>query len=267
MFGISQKDSLENFRDELLKHEDLTREQISWLQSLNLSIHKKEVGYLENGVHYLRVGLSAMASIQKVLEAASQAPPKAILDYPAGFGRVLRFLKVAFPDARINAAEIDAQAVKFFRSAFRVPAWLCKANPDLNQGRDTYDLVWCGSLLTHSTSEQIERILRYFFRSLNPGGTCVFTTHGEKVEGLLGSGEITYSLPDRAVQDLLKQFRKTGFGFVDYEPAKMQYGISLSSDDCIRHLAQKAGDWNCTYFQPAGWDNHQDVYGFTKASN
>ena len=131
----------------------------------------------------------------------------------------------------------------------------------LNQ---SYDLIWCGSLVTHLSQERIEALVRFFYRHLNPGGNCIFTSHGVRVEDLLARGEINYSLTPDLVDKVLAGFRETGAGFSEYNQSRDGYGISLTSDAVIRALAAEAGSWACTYFEPAGWDNHQDVYSFRK---
>lgn len=265
--GITPKERLEADCGALLEEGGLTRQQTSWLKALNRSIHKKESGYLSDGKHYLRVGLSALSCIQRILEERDAKPPGAILDYPCGYGRVLRWLQVAFPSASHQAADVDRRAVRFCRKAFGVFARPCKSDPGLNHWEDRFDLIWCGSLLTHVREEMMERVFSFFFEHLNPGGLCIVTTHGNQVEHLLKSRQINYSLSNHAVADLLIQYREKGFGYVDYEPLRKDYGISLSSEMRIRQLAAKAGDWKCVCFDPAGWDNHQDVYAFLKGRN
>jgi SAM-dependent methyltransferase len=162
--------------------------------------------------------------------------------------------------------DLDSKAIQFCSKAFTVGT--SKSSKDFNELNlsDTYDLIWCGSLLTHFNEAQILELLRFFYRHLNRGGICIFTTHGTRVEALLSSGEINYSLNPKQCQAILHQYKETGIGYSEYEPSRDGYGISLSSDAKIRHLAAKAGDWKCQLFHPAGWDHHQDVYSYFKHS-
>jgi methylase of polypeptide subunit release factors len=73
---------------------------------------------------YLAVGLSAVRCVDNTLKISRTKAVRTILDLPCGHGRVLRFLKVAFPEARVVACDIDATAVSFCKRTFSVEAIL-----------------------------------------------------------------------------------------------------------------------------------------------
>lgn len=251
--------------EDFLKDEATKPEERRWLQELPIKVHKNESGYLKDqGTHYLKVGLSAMENITEALKTSGLIEPSSVLDFPCGYARVMRFLRVAFPNAQIEGADLDQKAVRFCSQLLNTNTRISKHNFDELDFNETYDLIWCGSLVTHLDKDRISSLLRFFYRHLNPQGLCVFTSHGLRVEDLLARGEINYSLTPDLVEKVLAEYRATGAGFSEYNESRDGYGISLTSDKIIRDLANKAGQWNCTYFAPAGWDNHQDVYGFLK---
>jgi hypothetical protein len=43
-----------------------------------------------------------------------------------------------------------------------------------------FDLVWCGSLITHIDEAAATHLLGFFHNHLAPGGIYVFTTHGQR---------------------------------------------------------------------------------------
>jgi SAM-dependent methyltransferase len=265
MLPFLQTLNLEGARESLLAKDDLTEAERTWLRGIQSRVHKKERSYLENGgEHYLQVGLSAVRCIEAALAESKIDPPNSLLDFPCGFGRVLRFLKAAYPDASIQAAELDSTAVKFCNTVFKVSTYLSRMDLTRLQLNESFDLVWCGSLVTHFDHFQIRELLAFFSNHLNPGGLCVFTSHGKTVAELLESGRIHYSLKQEQINSVLKQYQSTGMGFTEYEPSRNGYGISLTSDEKIRQLASEAGNWECQLHIPAGWDNHQDVYSFCK---
>src|SRR5262249_34860974 len=63
---------------------------------------------------YYRWGLAALDYIQVALRTAEYpGAPRTILDLPCGYGRVLRMLRAAFPNATIHACDIKADALDF----------------------------------------------------------------------------------------------------------------------------------------------------------
>ena len=42
-----------------------------------------------------------------------------------------------------------------------------------------YDLIWCGSLVTHLDELAAINLLKFFHSHLSPDGLCIFTTHGQ----------------------------------------------------------------------------------------
>ena len=259
--------TLQNAVDKLLEKENYSSEEITWLRQISPRVHKNESGYVtDGGEHYLKVGLSAMKCIQQVIASSGLTSPSSILDFPCGYGRVMRFLKAAFPHAQIEGADLDKKANRFCSRIFKAKTMTSRPDFDELELNCRHDLIWCGSLITHLDKGGIASLLHFFFRHLNPGGTCVFTSHGIRVENLLTRGEINYSLTPDLVEKLLQGYRESGAAFSDYNKSKEGYGISLTSDAAIRKLAAEAGDWSCVGFEPAGWDNHQDVYAFRRDS-
>ena len=102
---------------------------------------------------YLTAGLSASRSIQASLDAAGKViSGGSVLDFPCGYGRVLRFLKEMFPDSTIVASDIESEAVEFCQRAFAVQGYLSTSARSLKTLSLPwkFDLIWCGSLITHS---------------------------------------------------------------------------------------------------------------------
>ena len=72
-----------------------------------------------NRQHYFHVGYSAFYCIKLSIFLANKnlQDIKKILDFPCGYGRVLRVLKAAFPEAQITACDIVRDAVDFCQKA------------------------------------------------------------------------------------------------------------------------------------------------------
>ena len=56
--------------------------------------------------HYLSVGFSAVNIIVKALLTNLRRPPRSVLDFPCGSGRVTRHLRAMFPEAKIGACDL-----------------------------------------------------------------------------------------------------------------------------------------------------------------
>jgi SAM-dependent methyltransferase len=246
----------------LLSSMDLTDEEKSLLDKVSLQVHRADTMYAGNAFHYLSVGLSASHCIQEALRSTrKECAVGAILDFPCGHGRVLRFLRAMFPNSDITVAEIDSTALDFCRRSFSVTTLLSKRTfSDLSLPQ-RFDLIWCGSLLTHIEEQAASDLLQFFHDHLSDQGLCVFTTHGKRSIELIQSKKVTYGLTEDAQQKVIREFHSKGYGYADY-PNQSDYGISAVSHQRILELARGIGRWDETLFLEHGWDNHQDVYAF-----
>jgi SAM-dependent methyltransferase len=212
-----------------------------------------------NEEHYFKVGASAVSVIKESLAAAKihETDIHSILDYACGYGRVLRWLKVAFPMADIRGVDADPKAVA---GAATVTGVLVK-HLDIkleNKLDNRFDLIWVGSLFTHLPLEEVARVLRYLKKHLNKNALLVFTTHGHIVERRIKTRERSYNLDDHNIQVLIKSFDKDGYGFSNYS-WRENYGISISRTSKICLLIENCG-MQPIFFKERGWDNHQDVF-------
>ncbi len=248
----------------LLSSMELTREEKVLLGKISLQIHSADsMYYLDNDAfHYLSVGLSATRCIREALcRAPAQYTVGSILDFPCGYGRVLRFLRAMFPNAEITAAEIDRTALDFCRRHFAVTTFLSKTSLSDLTLPQRFDLIWCGSLFTHIDEETSGNLLQFFHDHLSDQGVCIFSTHGQRSIDWIQSKKVTYGLKENAQQEVIRGFQEQGYGYADY-PNESGWGISTVSHQRIVELAKGVGSWYETLFLEHGWDNHQDVYAF-----
>jgi SAM-dependent methyltransferase len=214
--------------------------------------------YEGNLEKYLGVGRSALWCIRLALLAAGKHGVERILDLPCGHGRVLRYLKAAYPDAQLTACDLDRDAVDFCARVFGAEA--VYACPRVNEirFRRTFDLIWCGSLLTHLPLDGWSAFLELAQACLEPGGLLVFTTHGRLVYRHLSEGVWSYQLTPEAATALTDGYRQTGFGYEDYAHSP-GYGVSLSSPWWVVNLIESIPDLRLIGYWERGWDDHQDV--------
>jgi SAM-dependent methyltransferase len=226
--------------------------------AVNRTISPRDEMFAGNAVYYFYVGHSALRAIYLAMLAVGKTDLECILDLPCGHGRVLRWLRVAFPNAVVTACDIDGEAVEFCAGTF-------KAHPVPSASRldevilpHNYDLIWCGSLLTHLGEADWMRGLGLFARSLKPGGLLVFTTHGQRVAERLRAGN-PYMLDANAISRLLTQYGSAGFGFQTYAHADA-YGVSVCTPGWVCERLQQFPALQIVHLHERGWAQHQDVF-------
>ncbi len=221
-------------------------------------ISPRDTMYVQDVDHYLKVGASALRCIQSTMFIANRSSFDRILDFPCGHGRVTRHLKAAFPTAKITVADLDRDAVDFCAKTFGATPVYSSNDTRQIAIEGNFDLIWCGSLLTHFDAERCLEFLAFFKQLLSPRGIVIFTMHGRLSANWLRTGTCIYSLEPDKVHGLVKSYDATGFGYLDY-PNTSGYGISLAAPVwTIAHL-QRMDDMNLLAYTEMGWDCHQDV--------
>lgn len=248
-------------KEHLLEDTVLQPQERELLRQVKSEISPGDGMYTGDGAHYFKVGLSAIRCIEEALAAARLASVTQVLDLPCGHGRVLRFLIRRFPEAKFTASDLDRKGVDFCAHLFGAEPVYSERNLDQFSLGQQFDLIWCGSLVTHLNAESIRALLAFFARHLLPGGLLIFTAHGERVIQRMRDREFEYGITEACVTSLIGAYRKDGFGFADY-PGASAYGVSLTSPEWIRRETENLGLTE-VYFRARGWDDHQDVYGFT----
>jgi SAM-dependent methyltransferase len=212
-----------------------------------------------NSEHYFGVGLSALRCIQLAMTAADLPTVTNVLDLPCGHGRVLRALRAAFPEAQLTACDILADGVDFCASEFgAVPVYACQ---QIGQSPITgkFDLIWCGSLLTHLRADYWHDFLTLFSSRLLPGGIVCFTTQGRLSARWLRTRHYDYCLAADASAGLLDEYDRDGYGYRDY-PGQNSYGVSISSPGWVLRELEKHPELRVVVYSEHAWDNHQDVF-------
>ncbi len=248
-------------KQRLLSDPALTNTERDLLASVSPKIYFNDTMYAGNGEHYFKVGLSAIHCIDEALAQAKLNEVRTILDFPCGSGRVLRFLRQRFPESEITACELTPGPVGFCVRTFNAAPAFSSLNLDEVSLGKNFDLIWCGSLVTHLTERGIVSLLRLFQRHLAPGGIMIFTTHGDFVVRRIPTRDFEYGLASEQIDRIGVDYPQTGYGFEDY-PGEKDYGVSLTSPQWIRARVQELGGLREVYFKERGWDNHQDVFGF-----
>ncbi|MBK8980031.1 MAG: class I SAM-dependent methyltransferase [Planctomycetes bacterium] len=206
---------------------------------------------------YLRGGRTALRCVKLALLAAGRRSPQRILDLPSGFGRVLRFLRAEWPEAEIVACDLQPGAVQWCAERYRAVPVVSVEEPRDVSLQGPFDLIWCGSLLTHLPVRRWSDWLERFETLLSSHGVLVFSVHGRLVEHYLRSG-VDYSLGADGVAALLAGVDRDGFAYVDY-PGWDGYGVSLSRADWVVRELLARNTLRLVSYAERALNRHQDV--------
>ena len=217
--------------------------------------------------HYFSVGENALEIVLQSMVLCRVTGFKTILDMPSGFGRVARHLKTAFPDATLCACDLYEDRISVCAEYFGAIAIKSKENFDELKFPTKFDLVWCGSLLTHLPKREFEGALALFSRSLNPNGMAIITLHGRH-SPYIQHNKWKY-LPDERFAIAEADYRNNGFGWADYGMPEMyykqsNYGISLSAPSHSLKCLEADEGIRIKAYVERHWDDHQDVMVFQK---
>jgi SAM-dependent methyltransferase len=212
--------------------------------------------------HYFSVGANALEIVFEAMILCRVAKFESILDVPSGFGRVTRHLRAAFPDATLYASDLYQNRIDFCAQA--LGARPVKSKEDFAQivYPTRFDLIWCGSLLTHLAASEFQSALDLCSRSLNPDGVAIVTLHGRH-SPYFHHNRCKY-LPDKSFALAERGFRKAGFGYADYNmpgvySEQKAYGISLSAPSYVLKCLEKDESLRVKAYIERHWDDHQDV--------
>ena len=216
---------------------------------------------------YFPVGVSAFEVIKSAISASALTQVDNILDMPCGHGRVLRHLRNMFPDAVIDACDLDKDGVAFCESQFGAnPIYSVEDLTSVDFPR-YYDIVWVGSLFSHTSDEITALWMNHLAKFLSPTGIIVATFIGRRAT------EINKFAPfiDQVKWDkIVKEFEATGFGYADYSDDQNHdyiagsYGVSLVNASRIISIVEAISGVRLFSYMEGGWANNQDVVVFGK---
>ena len=211
----------------------------------------------KNPDHYFKVGASAIECIRYGLDAAKLSnPPKYVLDFGCGSGRVARWLKAAFPEAVIVCSDLRRDSLQFLERELSVIPHLSSDDLSKIEFECKFDLIWCGSVVTHLPQSSTCALFSQMGKWMRPGGLAVVTSHGREVARRLALPTQKY-IHQSDVPAVLLGYAEDGYGYVDYVNRK-GIGFSLSKLEHLSQLAQQSG-LETVLVDERAWDNHQDT--------
>jgi SAM-dependent methyltransferase len=175
--------------------------------------------------HYVEDARSAVENIEQSLGAVGRSfdDVRSCLDFACGYGRVTRWLVRALGPERVIAADLDRQAIRFCSHAFGTSTVRSPCDPARVAIRDSYDVVFVGSLLTHLPVSGCAAALRALRGIVRPDGLLIFSTQGESC-----LAHLDWYGPEfvAAADEFRTGVRRDGAAFVPYR-GRRDYGITI----------------------------------------
>ncbi len=190
------------------------------------------------------------------------------LDFGCSSGRVLRVMRVAFPETSWRGCDPNEPAVQWTRDNLPGIEFFVSGNePPLELADESLDLVYAISIWSHFEPELGLRWFEEMHRVLRPGGHLVFTTHGlwtiahDADRGLR---------PDEQSLEIARALYREGtwyhaeFGEEgDWGVVNPLWGTAFLSPEWI--LAQLCPRWRVVEFASGRNQGNQDLYVLARA--
>lgn len=214
---------------------------------------------------YFDVGRSAVENVIVACATSGVTEVRKVLDLPCGHGRVLRHLVHLFPEAEFHACDLDKDGVDFCAANFgAMPVYSCEELTELDF-KTHYDLIWIGSLFTHTSHDVTKRWLSHIARFLSPRGIIVATLHGRWCQYVHKAAPY---IREEAWQKITNEYCSSGYGYHDYLETESHsyingsYGISLAKPHVIIKDLESLSKIRIYCYRERAWVDHQDVVVF-----
>lgn len=201
--------------------ESLSERLSNYKSRVDLTISPNDKMFRGELDSYLMVGHSVITSIAGAMIAAGKSSAGSVLDLPCGHGRATRALRAAFPEAEITVCDVDRDAVDFCAARFDAVPVYSKSTPEDIPLAGNYDVIWCGSLITHLDRDGAHAFLNYLVDRLAPAGVLVFSTHGRNAVFRWTT------LADARWAAIVADYDSLGYGYRDH-PGGRGYGTSAA---------------------------------------
>ena len=212
---------------------------------------------------YYATGRTTIRRVRLVQLQTRKGEFRRILDFGSGYGRILRQLKAAYPEARLAACDILPEAVDFCAQTFGAEPIYAADDPGETELEGQFDLIWVGSLFTHLAAPRWTSLLDLFERVLEPGGILLFSAQGRSIRDRIANRTWldaygrpiweNWGVAEEQLDEAVADYDREGFGYLEWGALDRQYGTSISSPSWVlKQLETRPGLEIVSYWE-RGW--------------
>jgi len=222
-------------------------------------IHQNDDMFHGSKKAYMWSGSEGMRLIKKYTNIEDRHGEVALLDFPSGYGRVLRFIWGTYRGIDITACDLNHEAVDFCEENFLVhPVYSRENLRELTIDRK-FDIIWSGSLLTHLDRQRFVDTIDFYERHLSDNGIVITTTMGRCCAHELLHKKRNLGISDHAaIVRLVETFESDGFSYHPYDSAQ-DYGLTLVKPEITASIVYGFPRLRLVAIAEAEWVDFQDV--------
>ena len=203
--------------------------------------------------HYFKDGRNSAELLAKLVAEETDVDSEAqwsLLEFASGYGCVTRHLRSVVPNATVVACDIHQQAMDLIGRELGVETAISTSSPGGLNLNASFDIVFALSFFSHMPDRTWGSWLEALFRHVRPGGSLIFTTHGELSREKLYSDSFDWSTDGYWFQSASEQ----------HDLAIAEYGTTMTRPDYVLRQIFKLLGVSRVLVDQSFWWGHQDVY-------
>ena len=170
-----------------------------------------------NSITYRSTAVQVFSEIRDAAQAHLASPPKRVLDWGCGVGRITAYVRAEFPEFELFGCDIDPEAIAWCRANLNnVEFSVCPPHPPTTYADTDFDFVYAYSVLTHLTEDVQNQWLTELHRIMRPGAIGVLSVHGELAAHYACSPQLLRQLADVGFSDDSRDSNLDGIAPDDY---------------------------------------------------
>ena len=243
-----------------LKLEVKNKVEFSQFYGVNSSIHAEDLIYhfvinaftfnRRSGIkYYFSTGDESARKLISLKHEVGLTQKVDLLEFASGYGCVTRHLVKYSKEFVITSCDIHKQAIDYIEETFNVPCIASSNLPEDFRTPKKYGIVFALSFFSHMPQKTWGKWLAALYRSVEPGGYLIFTTHG-----LVTQNQVM----KHAVLD------EQGFWFdansEQHDLDSAEYGSAIAAPSFVRKEIAKLETAKVSLFYEGYWWGHQDVW-------
>jgi SAM-dependent methyltransferase len=212
---------------------------------------------------YYSTGRTTIRRVRLAQLQTRKAEVRRILDFGSGYGRILRQLKAAYPDAHLAACDIQRDAVDFCAETFGAERVYAADDPGETRLDGEFDLIWVGSLFTHLAAPRWDSLLDLLERSLERDGLLLFTTQGRFIRDQIAERTwqdaygrpiwVNWGVSEEQLDQVVADYDRDGFGYLEWSALDRQYGTSIATPAWVLGRLQRRPGFEILSYWERGW--------------